>query len=89
MTWRNNEQPTEDLVEKAYNLAHKASPKWFYDEVEEDLDNLASTLESFGIVVHRPEPFDFSEMYGTHSGKVPATMFTIQETFIYSWQHSN
>ena len=45
LTWRGNEQPTEDLVEKAYNLAHKASPKWFYDEVEEDLDNLASTLE--------------------------------------------
>ncbi len=65
LTWRSQEKLSEELLEKAYDLAKKAAPKWFYDEVEEDLDNLAKTLEDFGVVVHRPEPFDFSEMYGT------------------------
>ncbi len=65
LTWRGKEKLSEELLEKAYNLAKKASPKWFYDEVEEDLDNLAKTLEDFGVTVHRPEPFDLTEMYGT------------------------
>ena len=65
LTWRGKEKLSEELLEKAYKLAKKAAPKWFYDEVEEDLDNLANTLEGFGISVHRPEPFDFTEMYGT------------------------
>ena len=65
LTWKGKENFSEDLLQKAYSLAKKAAPKWFYEEVEEDLDNLAKTLESFGVIVHRPEPFDFSEMYGT------------------------
>ena len=65
LTWRGKEKLSEELLEKAYKLAKKASPKWFYDEVEEDLDNLAKTLEDFGVTVHRPEPFDLTEMYGT------------------------
>ena len=40
LTWRSQEKLSEELLEKAYNLAKKAAPKWFYDEVEEDLDNL-------------------------------------------------
>ncbi|ABO18059.1 hypothetical protein [Prochlorococcus marinus] len=65
LTWKNKKQPSEELLTKAYDLAQKACPKWFYDEVEEDLNNLSSTLESLGVIVHRPNPFDLTEMYGT------------------------
>ena len=65
LIWRGREKLSNSLLEKAYGLAKKAAPNWFYEEVEEDLDNLAKTLESFGVVVHRPEPHDLSEMYGT------------------------
>ena len=65
LTWRNTKPPDKNTLDKAYNLARESCPKWFYDEVEEDLNNLASTLEGFGVIVHRPKPFDFSEMYGT------------------------
>jgi glycine amidinotransferase len=65
LTWRKPVPPDEKTLEKAYALARKACPQWFYDEVEEDLDGLAKTLEGFGVVVHRPQPIDFSAMYGT------------------------
>lgn len=65
LTWRKPVPPDEKTLEKAYVLARKACPQWFYDEVEEDLDGLAKTLEGFGVVVHRPQPIDFSAMYGT------------------------
>ena len=65
LIWRGREKLSDSLLEKAYGLAKRAAPNWFYEEVEEDLDNLAKTLESFGVVVHRPEPHDLSEMYGT------------------------
>ena len=32
---------------------------------EEDLNNLAETLHKCGVIVHRPEPIDFSAIYGT------------------------
>ena len=65
LTWRKPVPPDGKTLEKAYDLARKACPKWFYDEVEEDLDGLAKTLEGFGVVVNRPQPIDFSAMYGT------------------------
>lgn len=65
LTWRKPVLPNGKTLEKAYALARKACPKWFYDEVEEDLDGLAKTLEGFGVVVNRPQPIDFSAMYGT------------------------
>ena len=65
LTWKKSEPPGEKILEKAYALARKACPKWFYEEVEEDLNGLAKTLENLGVVVHRPESFDFSAMYGT------------------------
>ena len=50
----------EKNYEKALQISLKASPKWFYDEVNEDLDNLAFTLEKLGAKVFRPEVYDFS-----------------------------
>jgi len=65
LTWRNKEKPTESALTKAFDLAKKACPEWFYNEVEEDLNNLASTLEKLGVTVRRPTPIKFSEFYGT------------------------
>lgn len=67
LTWRRPEPPSNQLIEQAYTLSKKACPQWFYDEVEEDLNNLAETLNNLGVIVHRPQPFDFSVMYGTPS----------------------
>ncbi len=53
------------ILEKANKLAKKASPKWFYDEVSEDLQGLSDVLVENGIKVLRPSPFDFSQMYST------------------------
>ncbi len=65
LTLRGKKTPSEEVLEKAYLLARKACPKWFYEEVEEDLDGLAKTLASLGVLVHRPTPIDLSVMFGT------------------------
>jgi len=65
LTWRKEKPPTEETLEKAYALAQQACPQWFYDEVEEDLDGLASTLADLGVIVHRPTQIDFSQIYST------------------------
>lgn len=65
LTWRRDKEPDSEVLKKAFELARKACPKWFYDEVEEDLDDLASTLRKAGVIVHRPEPIDLSAIYST------------------------
>ena len=65
LTWQKAGAIPNDIKEKAYNLAKKASPKWFYDEVAEDLQSLSDLLNKAGAVVHRPTPFDYSQMYST------------------------
>lgn len=42
-------------------------PDWIIDEANEDLDILASTLENYGAIVHRPKAINYQErggMYG-------------------------
>ena len=40
LIWRGREKLTDSLLEKAYDLAKKAAPKWFYEEVSEDLQKV-------------------------------------------------
>jgi glycine amidinotransferase len=65
LTWRSEREIPEDVLERANVLAKKACPQWFYEEVEEDLDNLAETLRRLGVKVHRPLPIDYSRFYST------------------------
>jgi glycine amidinotransferase/scyllo-inosamine-4-phosphate amidinotransferase 1 len=67
LTWNKPGPVPEKIKEKAYELARKAAPKWFYDEVMEDLQGLSDVLEDFGVTVHRPEVFDLSEMFSSPS----------------------
>ena len=53
----------EDKREKLIELTNKASPQWFLDEVNEDLDNLASILKKFGAKVFRPTEHDINKFY--------------------------
>ena len=43
----------ENKKKKLIELTNKASPQWFLDEVNEDLDNLANILKKFGAKVLR------------------------------------
>ena len=65
LSWQNDKPMKKEHLEKAISLAQKASPKWFVDEVCEDLDNLSKILEGLGSVVHRPEVFDLSKIYSS------------------------
>jgi N-dimethylarginine dimethylaminohydrolase len=52
-------------MEKAVGLAARAYPSWFVDEVQEDLDSLASTIAGFGVKIYRPNVHDIAKMYAT------------------------
>jgi len=65
LSWMRPDPIPHTVLEKATKLAKKASPKWFYDEVSEDLQGLADVLKGLGVKVLRPEPFDYSQMYST------------------------
>ena len=53
------------VIDKARILTQKASPKWFVDEIKEDLDNLSNTIKSFGVKVYRPTSHDISKLYSS------------------------
>ena len=65
LTWNHQNEPDQKSLEKALKLSKEACPKWFYDEVTEDLDNLAKTLESFNVKVLRPNVFDLEKFHSS------------------------
>ena len=65
LSWMKPGPIPANTLEKASVLAKKASPKWFYDEVCEDLQGLSDVLTGLGVKVKRPTPFDYSKMYST------------------------
>ena len=65
LTWNKPGSIPEEVREQADLLVKKAAPQWFYDEVSEDLQGLSDVLKSFGVIVHRPEVFDLSQMYAS------------------------
>ena len=65
LSWMRPGSIPSEVLKKANELAQKASPKWFYDEVCEDLQGLSNILSDLGVKVFRPKPFDYSQMYST------------------------
>lgn len=65
LEWLSPEPISESIKEKAYELALKASPQWFVDEIVEDLDGLSNVLMEFGVKVHRPQVHDITKMYSS------------------------
>ena len=65
LTWNKNNNISQKDIDLAKKLAEEATPKWLYDEVEEDLDGLAEHLKKLGVIVHRPKSFDLSEVYSS------------------------
>jgi len=63
ITWPHASDIDEELWNKALGVCSDAYPKWFYEEVEEDLDQLSATLTSLGAKVMRPTPFDYSRKF--------------------------
>jgi N-dimethylarginine dimethylaminohydrolase len=65
LTWARPGEIPKDLLVQAYEVAAKAYPEWFLNEVQEDLDGLADTLKSAGVLVHRPVVHDLGFIYST------------------------
>ena len=65
LEWMSPEPIPPKVIDKARILAQKASPKWFVDEIKEDLDNLSNTIKSFGVKVYRPTSHDISKLYSS------------------------
>jgi glycine amidinotransferase/scyllo-inosamine-4-phosphate amidinotransferase 1 len=61
LTWMKPEPIPQKVMDQAYAIAKQASPKWFYDEVAEDLQGLCDVLVGLGVTVHRPTVFNLSK----------------------------
>ena len=65
LTWNKDDNISQKSIDLAKKLASEATPKWLYDEVEEDLNGLAEHLKKLGAIVHRPKSFNLSEVYSS------------------------
>ena len=65
LTWNKDDNISQKSIDLAKKLASEATPKWLYDEVEEDLNGLAEHLKKLGTIVHRPKSFNLSEVYSS------------------------
>ena len=65
LTWSSRDAMPEVTKEKAYAIAKRAHPRWFLDEVAEDLKGLCDLLQGFGVKVHRPQVYDLTHMYAS------------------------
>ena len=63
ITWRKNNKLDKKQLELAKKITEKANPKWYMDEIEEDLYDLSITIEDFGAKVFRPKPYDCSNFF--------------------------
>lgn len=65
LTFSEGKTVTQKEYEKAAKIAKKALPKWYQDEVAEDLAALKKILEDFGAKVIEPNPYGAEKMYST------------------------
>jgi len=65
LTWPHPEPVPAAVAAEAQALAAQACPQWYVDEIEEDLDGLASIIAKYGATVHRPAVHDLSRMCAT------------------------
>jgi glycine amidinotransferase len=65
LTWAKPEPMTDSIFERAQTIASEAYPQWFIDEVNEDLEEVCSTLKEFGVIVHRPKVHNLRQLYAS------------------------
>ncbi len=63
--WKNNKKITQNILNKAIKLAEDAYPKWYLDEVEEDLSDLCSIFRKNNVKVLRPETKNVGKVFKT------------------------
>ncbi len=65
ITWSLPGPIPEKKLEISQQLIKKATPQWFYDEINEDLEGLADIITEFGAKVLRPTVHDLGQIFST------------------------
>jgi len=65
LIFSNNENVSEKKLADAYELAQQAYPKYFVDEINEDLNELCDVIKDFGAKVFRPNNSDTQKFFST------------------------
>jgi N-dimethylarginine dimethylaminohydrolase len=63
--WSEKSKINEKKLLLARKLAQKAYPKWYVDEVEEDLNDLCKILKKFNVEVLRPDSTNVGKIFKT------------------------
>lgn len=65
LVFSNSEHVSEKKLADAYELAQQAYPKYFVDEINEDLNELCDVIKDFGAKVFRPNSSDTQKFFST------------------------
>ena len=65
LIFSSNEHVSEKKLETAYELAQQAYPKYFVDEINEDLNELCDVIKDFGAKVFRASNSDQMKFYSS------------------------
>ena len=65
ITWDRKKKIDQKILDQAIVLAKESFPNWLSEEVEDDLNGLATILQKLDVIVHRPKPFDLSNIYSS------------------------
>ena len=57
--------PSEALFKKAAQIAKRALPDWYKDEIGEDLSDLCKIFTKFGAKIFRPKPYGAEKLFCT------------------------
>jgi glycine amidinotransferase/scyllo-inosamine-4-phosphate amidinotransferase 1 len=68
LTWPRPDSIPPAVLEKAYEWARRAYPRWLLDEVNEDLEGVAEIFRKAGIKVLRPTLHDLNRLYSSPFG---------------------
>ena len=63
--WKEQFRVSQKKIDLALKLSKQAFPKWYIDEVEEDLEDLCKIFKSFNIRILRPNPINVGKIFKT------------------------
>jgi len=86
--WKNNKKISPKNFNKALKLAQEAYPKWYIDEVEEDLNDLCTIFKKNGVKVLRPDPINVGKIFKTPSWSgISNNVYNARDLFLVVGNH--
>ena len=86
--WNEKFNQNQNKIDTARKLAQKAYPKWYIEEVEEDLEDLCKILKKFNVRVLRPDPSNVGKIFRTpYWGGITNNLYNARDLYLVIGNH--